>query len=115
MQDENLGEMEEIRISIEEAEHAIALRDDINKMLENPLVNKVVGHHYFQEESMRLVSCLGEDNLDDRTKLEMQKMLYGIAYFQRWLRVTVLQGNEMEEHVKAARDELDREVDPEVN
>ncbi len=103
---------EEIRISIDEAEEVIKLKDDINKLTSMPLFIEVVGEKYFKEESVRLVSLMGEDNVTAENKIEFNKMMYGIAYFQRWLRHCVLEGMEMEQYVENATEELNRvEVD----
>jgi len=99
-------EFEEIRISVEEAQAVIGLKNDIEKLTASPLFKKVIGEQYFNQESIRLVSLMGEDNLDDKVKLEVNKMMFGIAYFQRWLRSEIMKGYEMEQYVKDAADEV---------
>ncbi len=101
--------IEEIRITIEEAEAAIKLRDELNKLVNTPAFSEIIGKGYFQDESARLVALMGEDNLDEKGKAEVQKMMLGIAYFQRWLRGIVLEGNEMEITLNEAHDEQNRE------
>ncbi len=109
------NEGNDIRISIEEAENVIKLKNDVAKLVGGKLFTDVVGKAYFEQESIRLVSLMGDDALDDTVKVEIQKMMYGIAYFQRWLRLKILEGQEMESYVKDANAELDMVDESEVN
>ena len=101
---------QEIRISMDEAREVIEMSEQVKKLVENPLFAKVIGKEYFEAESVRLVALMGEDALDENVKMEVQKMMYGIAYFQRWLRGKVAEGQEMEKYLEDANQELNGEV-----
>lgn len=104
------NEIEEIRISLDEAREVIALKESVEVLISSPLFQKVIGKAYFEQESIRLVSLMAEDTLSDEVKVKFQKMMYGIAYFQQWLRIKVLEGTEMEQYLDDASDEINREV-----
>ena len=110
----DMMDMEEIRVSMEDAQEAINDRELLIKLSNYEPFKKIVGKMYFEHESIRLVGLMGEDNLDESKKLEVQKAMYGIAYFQRYLRHIDSLGTEMINLVKESQDELNR-VDPEVN
>jgi len=109
-----MNEMDEIRITVEEAETVIDLKNKVAKLVEIPLFTEVVGKRYFEQESVRLVALMADDELGDDVKLKFQKMMYGIAYFQQWLRFKILEGEEMEQYLIDAKEEMDR-TDTEVN
>ncbi len=111
---DNLSEMEELKVTMDEALEAIELRDKFIKLANNPLFNEVIGKRYIEEESVRCVALLGDDNIDDEVKAKTQKMILGIAYLQNYFRKIQMDGNEAENMLEAYKEEMNNNAS-EVN
>jgi len=104
----------ELEIELKELEAAIDKKNDLQKLLDMPLFQKAIGVNYIEEESVRLVGLLGEENLDDAKKANVHKMILGVAYFQEFLRRTYNEGAEAEMIIEENRKALN-EASAEVN
>jgi len=101
------NEVEEIRISIEEAKEVIKTKEDTIRLVESELFRKIVGKRYFEEESARLVGLLSDDNIDDKALAGVHRQMFGISNFQRFLRELIQKGEMMEQGLEDAQEELD--------
>ena len=102
------SEMHAIQVTIEEAKKVIQDRDDIVKLVNNPIFQRVVGKMYYEDESVRLVGLLSEEGLDDKAMAGVHRQMFGISNMQRFLRDKVELGNQMEADLKDAEEEIDR-------
>lgn len=105
-------EIQEIKITIEEAKEAIENKDMAVKLLSSKEFKHVIGHLYFEMESVRLVGLLSEEGLDDKQMAGVHRQMFGISNLQRFMRELVGLGNQMEADLSDATKELDR---PEAN
>lgn len=103
------NEANEIRITIEEANLAVRNRDEALKLVRSEPFEKIIGKMYYEDESMRLVGLKGELTLTDAQQKNVDNMMYGIAFLQRFIGSIIQHGNQMEQELRDAQEELTRD------
>lgn len=110
----NAAEQQEIRITIEEAREAIENKRLAIELMRSKGFEKIIGKMYYEDESMRLVSLKGELSLSADQQDNVDKMMFGVAFLQRFMSSIVQLGSQMEQELADAQEELNH-VDQEVN
>lgn len=80
------SEIEQLELSIEEAQKIVDRRNQLDKLFSNREFKKVVLEGLFEEEIQRLVGLLGDTGMKphrDEITLELQSISKLRAYFQR--------------------------------
>ena len=108
------AEQQEIRITMEEAKEAIENMKLANELMGSKPFEKIIGKMYYEDEGMRLIGLTGELSLTELQSKNVDKMIHGIAFLQRFLRQIVQLGQQMEVDLAQAEEELNRN-DEETN
>ncbi len=109
-------ERQEIRITMEEAQAAVANKALAIKLVKSDAFEKIIGKMYYEDESMRLVGLKGELSLTEVQQGNVDKMMYGVAFLQRFIGSIIQLGSQMEQELKDAQVELNRsDDDQEIN
>ena len=103
------AQQQEIRITIEEAKEAIENKEFALKMMHSKEFEKIIGKLYYEDEALRLVGLTGELSLTDQQSRNVDKMIHGIAFLQRFLRGIIQLGQQMEADLVQAEEELNRD------
>ncbi len=105
-------EMQEIKVTIEEAKAAIENKDMAIQLINSKAFKHVIGHLYFEQESIRLVGLLSEEGLNEKQTAGVHRQMFGVSNLQRFMRELITLGTQMEADMLDAKEELDR---PEAN
>lgn len=83
---ENATKVNEIEVSIDQANEIITLGDDIQKLLDNPIFKRVIVEGYFEKEPARLVGLLTDTSMDsDKDQKDLHNDMIAISGFRRWI------------------------------
>ena len=104
----NESDLQEVEISIEDAREAIANKESLERLTDNPDFIRIIREGYFEKEAIRLVSVKADPEMatDERQKQVLTAM-DGIGSLRNYLRVIMILGDNMEQTLKA--DETTRE------
>lgn len=89
----------EIELSLTNAKVFVERRDMLNKLMSNREFKKVIVEGYFKDESVRLVSLLGDPAMESHRE-EIIRSMDGISQLQVFLRTVVQTGNMAAQSVK---------------
>ena len=83
----NNTELEQINLTIEEAEKQIAKMDALDRLRENKDFQLLIENGYFKDEASRLVLLKADPNFQkEEDQIASDKMIIAIGYFRQYLR-----------------------------
>jgi hypothetical protein len=98
-------DVEQIEISIAEAEKLVARRDMLNRLRKNPDFIAVFDEGYLKEEAVRLVSLLAEPAMAAH-KSEVMTALEAISRFRQYLSAIFQMGNAAAREIAEGRETI---------
>lgn len=99
------NDVDKIEMSMAHSETLIAKKQIAIELYDNPLFNKLVVKEYFETEAIRLVGLYGSGTLDEEDKIAVERDMYAIGAFQRFLRRKVSDGQQAERDLEALKNE----------
>lgn len=100
-------EVEQMRITEEQAKEAIALRDALVRLQHNADFKEVISNKFFKEEASRLVLLRADPSIqqDEKIVKSIDNKIIGVGELRQFF-ITILQrGNQLEQDLKEAREE----------
>lgn len=100
-----MSQVEEIELSMAEAQKLVDRKDRVNKLMTNRDFNKIVIDGYFKDEAARLTALSADPALIEHRD-EIILSIQGISLFQQYLRTAVMMGNTAEQEIAEAREHI---------
>ena len=100
------NEIQELELSIEDANKHVAMRDAALKLTSNRDFKKLVLEGYFKETAAQLVSLTADPALKDKRN-EISEKILAISNFRLFLQETITLGNQAESAIREAQEALD--------
>lgn len=98
--------MDQIELSIGQAEAVVEKRDWLKKLESNREFKKLILTELFEKEPVRLVDALSDPAMAPH-QAAIQKRMLMISELKAWLRGVIAEGQMAENAVREAREELD--------
>jgi len=100
-------DIEQVEMGIDEAKRIIAEGKDAMTLADNPLFKKIVLDGYFKNEAARLALLISDPTISEAIRGYIERDLYGIGGFKRFLSAKVQMGLVAEQEVKDLGETLD--------
>lgn len=100
-----MSQIEEIEISMAEAQKMVDKKDQLLKLMSNRGFNKIIVEGYFKEEAARLASVAADPNLTEHRE-EIWMQIQAISCLQNYLRTINMMGTSAEQEVSEAREHI---------
>lgn len=101
------SEIEQIELTIEEAEKMVERMERALRLAENPDFKALILEGYFKEEAIRLTHLLSAPALSPKMREDTIKGLEAIGLLKQHLHAVVQKGVLAEQEIKEAREEAD--------
>jgi hypothetical protein len=100
----NQSDLEQIEVTIQEAEDSIAKLDALNRLRKNQDFKMLFEEGYLKEESARLVLMRAEPNVqNEQEQALLNKMIDAVGFFRQYLNKIYQFGNHAKSAIEAHR------------
>ncbi len=99
-------DIEQIELSIKEAEAKVERRDRLAKLHENKAFRELIVDGYFKDNAVRLVSAYGDPSAS-HLQADLLKDIEAVGRLQQYFRTIYQQGDAAERALVEAREELE--------
>lgn len=102
-------QIEQINVTIESAKKSVKMRDDLRKLIDNPLFDEVIIKGYFEGESSRLVLLRADPSME--SEINQKRIDHGIiaiGNLRQYFRTIVQIGGMAEKSLSADEETHDQ-------
>lgn len=100
-----MNSLEQIEVTIKDAEKKMEMRDLCLKLQKNTLFKKVIAEAYFKDEAVRLVHAKSAPHTQaEDIQKEIEIGIQSIGTFRQFLNFLVLQGDQAEKAIEDHRE-----------
>lgn len=100
-------DIQQVELSIEEAEKAIALGNDAAALADIPEFKRIVLDGYFVDEAARLALLSSDPGANDEIRANIMRDLNGPGAFKRYLHTKVMLGRNAERELESHHETLE--------
>jgi len=101
-------DVDEMQISIQQAQEAVALGDALERLQNNPDFQKLIIVDYLKEQAARLGHLMSDPQMQEKSKRkEVIRELEAIGYFLSYLRTVGQRSAMAKEAIRVNQEEID--------